>query len=215
MRSYLSSHLLFGAQMYAARAQQTEDEYTGEAFFSVEHRAVVLSAVMSAAGFLESMVNELFQDAADGHGITGKGYLAPLTPRTLELMQAFWSASGQGWERPLEKYQLLLAFGEAEQLDRGTLPFQAAALLIRLRNVIVHYKPETVWGDEVHNLEQSLRDKFAENVMLRGTNPWWPDRALGAGAAWWSYRSAKNLADETARRLGVTPNYQRQAWTWP
>jgi hypothetical protein len=97
---------------------------------------------MSAAAFLEAMVSELFQDAADDHGVAGDGYIAPLSPRSRELMREWWIASGEGFERPLDKLQLLLAFAEKEKLDKGAQPFQDAALLRALRNALIPFGPE-------------------------------------------------------------------------
>jgi len=62
----------------AARAGEIERAYGGgDPRFDIEHHGCVLSAVIDSAAFLEAMVNELYQDAADGHGFTGDGYLAP------------------------------------------------------------------------------------------------------------------------------------------
>jgi len=44
---------------------------------STEH---MLAAIAGSASFLEAAGNELFHDAADEHGLTGEGYLAPTPP---------------------------------------------------------------------------------------------------------------------------------------
>jgi hypothetical protein len=124
MRNYFSTYLLWSAQHCAGQAREIEATHTGESRFDIKHRAYVLTALISAAGFVEAMVNELFQDAHDGHGTTGDGYVAPLSPRTRELMGEWWESSGQGFENVLEKYQLLLVFSERPKLDKGEQPFQ-------------------------------------------------------------------------------------------
>jgi hypothetical protein len=65
-----------------------------------------------------------FQDAYDGHGISGDGYIAPLSPRTLDLMAGWWAESREGFERVLAKYQLLLLFAGVPQLDKGLSPIR-------------------------------------------------------------------------------------------
>jgi hypothetical protein len=45
----------------------------------------VLSAILCGAGFFEAMVNELFQDAMDGHAPEGSG-VAPLSDNSRALM---------------------------------------------------------------------------------------------------------------------------------
>src|SRR5262249_47602608 len=150
MRNYFSTHMLWGAEHYVARAKAIEDAHTGESRFDIEHRAYVVSAIVSSALFLEAMVNELFQDAYDEHGTSADGYIAPLSERTRELMREWWASTDQGFENVLEKYQLLLVFGERTKLDRGAMPYQDAKLLIRLRNLLVHYRSETVGADLQH-----------------------------------------------------------------
>jgi hypothetical protein len=46
--------------------------------------------------------------------------------------------------------------------------------------------------------------------MAGSGNPWWPDHALGYGAAVWGYESIKALADKVSEKLGIEPNYRRQ-----
>ncbi len=85
----------------------------------------------------------LFEDAADEHGLSGDGYLASLTPETHRLMADLWLATSEGTRlRPLEKYEMLLAFADVPRLDRGSQPYQDAISVIRLRNAIAHYQPE-------------------------------------------------------------------------
>ena len=50
--------------------------------------------------------------------------------------------------------------------------------------------------------------------MSGSGNAWWPHHALGAGCASWAFDAAKTTADEISSRLGVNPNYQRNAAAW-
>lgn len=215
MRNYFSTYMLWASQDFASKADAIEANHSGESRFDIEHRAYVLSAVMNAAAFLEAMVNELLQDAADDQGITGDGYVAPLSPRTRELMREWWIASGDGFERLLDKIQLLLVFAGKEKLDKGAQPFQDAALLLALRNALVHFRPESVAADGDHRFTKALRGRFADNALMSGSgNAWWPDRALGAGCATWAFHSAKAIADAISDKMGIQPNYRRHAETW-
>jgi hypothetical protein len=215
MRNYFSTHLLWASKHFSSKAAAIEADHAGESKFDIEHRAYVTSAVLNAAAFLEAFVNELFQDAADDHGIAGDGYVAPLTARTRELMREWWTASGQGFERVLDKIQLLLVFAEREKLDRGVQPFQDAALLMALRNALIHFRPESVAADVDHRFTSALRGRFADNALMAGSgNAWWPDHALGAGCALWAYTSARAMADAISTEIGIRPNFQRHDRTW-
>lgn len=215
MRNYFSTYLLWASQDFASRAVAIEAKHSGQSRFDIEHRAYVMSAVMNAATFLEAMVNELFQDAADDHGTTGDGYLAHLSPRARELMREWWIASGEGFERLLEKIQLLLVFAGQKKLDKGAQPFQDAALLLNLRNTLIHFRPESVAADVDHNFTKRLRGKFDDNALMAGSeNAWWPDHALGGGCAMWAFHSARAIADTICDRLRIQPNYHQHAMNW-
>lgn len=105
MRSYFSTYMLWAARDFGSKAAAIETAHNGESRFELEHRAYVLGAVTSAAAFLEAMINELFQDAYENHGIKDDGYIAPLSQRTHQLMAGWWAASGEGFEPVLEKYR--------------------------------------------------------------------------------------------------------------
>jgi hypothetical protein len=211
VRSYMSSWLLRSARRFVSVAEQIERDRAGVwgSPHVEEHLDHVISAVLNAATFLEAMINELFTDASAGHGLTGDGYLAPLDSRTVELMAAWWDETDQGFDRTLNKYQLLLAFAGSGTLDRGAEPYQSAKLLLELRNAVVHYRPSTVYADEEHALERKLKAKFAPNGLFGSGGPWWPNGALGAGCGAWAIESAQRLADEVSARVGIEPNYQR------
>jgi len=210
LRSYFSSHLLWTAMREAELAGRMEATHAGQSRFDVEHRGHVLSSIVASAAFLEAMVNELYQDAADDHA-PPDGYITPLSASCRRLMAELWRSTDGGMLKEIPKYEMLLAFAEAPALDRGAQPYQDASLVIRLRNAILHYRPENVSVvDEAHAMEQRLRGKFEENALMAGSgNSWWPDHALGYGAATWAHRAVKALADHVSDALGIDPNYRR------
>lgn len=211
IRSYLSGGMLRSAICFANIAQSIEDVHPGEwrSPYIEEHRDYVLSSIINSALFLEAAVNELFSDAAQEHGIQNNGFISPLTEETRALMKSWWEESGD-MHKTLVKYQMLMSFANQSKFDKSKDPYQSAALLVELRNRIVHYKPETIYGEEPHKLENKLKGRFEENALIpfKSSN-WWPDRALGAGCAKWSHESAKMFADELSSRLGIEPNYKR------
>jgi hypothetical protein len=216
-RNYFSTYQLWAAENCAARAAEIEASRSIGSPFEIEHRANVLGAITMSVGFLEAMVNEVFADAADHHGIQKDGTLAPLSERTRELMGTWWDLTGEGWERLLQKCQLLLLFADQPRLSTNAQPYQDAALLLNLRNVIVHYRPQTVSAaDAPHRLAKRLRHRFPDNPLTFPSVAWWPDHALGAGCAAWACKTARALADEVTSRLGISANYQvlQAAW-WP
>jgi hypothetical protein len=220
MRHYFSTYLLWGSEDCALRAGAIEARHssTDRSRFDIEHHALVLTAILSAANFLEAMINELYQDAHDDHGISGDGYIAPLPAETRTALAALWAGTAEGSKlSSLEKYQLLMISAGRKPLDRGAQPYQDAALVVRLRNTIAHYQPRSVGAYESSPLEDQLRGKFPENRLMAGSgNAWWPSHALGHGCATWAWKSALALADAVVDAVGVTPNYRRHrpdGWT--
>lgn len=73
----------------------------------MEHRALVIASVIEAGAFLESMINEVFKDCADGH----LSYLAPLPPDVICLLQSQWTFLGIFGRKTiptLDKYDVAL-----------------------------------------------------------------------------------------------------------
>jgi hypothetical protein len=122
-----------------------------------------------------------------------------------------WDGTDEGFKlKALEKWQFLLIFADKPRLDAGASPYQDASLLVTLRNLFAHAKPETVSAGEPNRIERMLRRKFDDNRLMAGSsNPWWPDHCLGHGCADWAISSALALADAVSGELGISPNYDR------
>ncbi|GAA1806100.1 hypothetical protein [Actinomadura chokoriensis] len=180
----------------------------------MEHYSHSVSAVLSAVTFLEALVNEVFQDAADAH----PGRLGSLDGRSQGIMKEFWDASegGSRYVGVLEKYQMALLLAGKAKFDRGSDPYQDASMLIYLRNRLVHFRPQTVTHGEEMNEEKRLRGRFVENpLMVNMGNPWFPFKCMGAGCAEWAWKSSLALADERTARLGVVPVYGTDVCSFP
>lgn len=210
MRNYFSSHLLAaGAQMVRAAGEiEGEHDTTDPARFDLEHRGHVLGALLCGVGFFEAMVNELFQDAFDGHDPEGSG-VAPLAASTRDLMAEYWRATEvRKRGRALDKYQALLRFAGQPLLKEGEQPYQNANLAVQLRNAIAHYRPEDLSADEPAMMERRLKGKFPDNRLFAASgNPWWPDHCLGVGCARWVLESVVAMADHVVDAVGAKSNY--------
>lgn len=213
MRHYLSSHLLWTAQHLSALAGTIEDAHSGASRHDPEHRSYVLSSIIAAAAFAEATINEIYQDAHDGHGRSKDGYLAPLTQRTVDALAATWEGTSEGVRLgALEKWQLLHVHADREPLDRGAQPYADAKLVLQLRNALVHYKPENASPDWEARLQTRLQGKFADNRLMAGAgNPWWPVHCIGHGCTEWAVKSMVTFTNRVAGDLGLRLNYIRIA----
>jgi hypothetical protein len=212
MRSYFSAYLLWAAERAVVDARAVEAARGAHRGFDPQQRAYVINGVLASANFLEAMVNELYQDAHDGHGTSGDGYVAPLSSEVRYRLSLLWTATDEGSKlRALEKYQLLLEATGHSRMDQGAQPYQDAALVVRLRNAIAHYQPESLAVDTPAQLEKALRGKFDPNPLMAGSagNPWWPDHCFGSGCAAWASRAVTTFADVVCATVGIEPNYAR------
>jgi hypothetical protein len=123
-------------------------------------------------------------------------------------MAIFWDHGGD-WRAPLDKYEALLEFAGRPSIDRSRQPYQDAAFLVKLRNLIVHFRPETSWiSEDPHKLEKWLKGKFPDNQLAAGTgNSWWPDYCLGHGCSEWAHKAARAFVDHVVNEIGILPNY--------
>jgi hypothetical protein len=151
----------------------------------------------------------VYKDCYDNH----LGYIDPLTDSTRCTISNFWEMTEQGnktYVSILDKYQLVLISSGSRPLARGQALYQDADTLIRVRNELMHYKPESLGGDNLHKLEARLRGKFSENKLMEGSgNPFFPDKALGKGCTDWVIASVKRFADNFFTTLGIAPNYRQ------
>lgn len=209
MRVYFSSYHLWAAQRFAQRAADIERAHGAKPRFDIEHRAYVTSAILSAVAFLEAAINELFKDVVDGH----ESYISPVDQDSRKLIRVFWELTEERNRSPfsiLDKYQIVLTLCRRDQFQADGQPYQDADLTIKLRNELMHYKPETYGGETQHKFFKQLPGKFSENPLMAGSgNPYFPDKCLGSPCANWAVQATKALADEFFQRLGISPNYQR------
>jgi hypothetical protein len=208
IRHHYSSRLLWTAQHHAELSGQIERKVAGKAPFSSEHTGYVLSSIIASVAFLEAMINELFQDAADGHA-PPDGFITPLTEECRRTMAEVWAITRGGRVRALEKFDSLLRSAGSPLLDRESDMVKDAEAAIDLRNRLIHFRPEDRSVDDAHAMER-IRGKFTDNALMAGSgNAWWPDHALGYGAAVWAHRSVKALADHVSDAIGIEPNYRK------
>ncbi len=208
-RVYYSSYHLWAAKHLCELAKAAEEAVGDRPRFDIEHRAYVTNSIFSAVAFLEAAINELYQDAADDH----ESYIYALDPDSKRLMSDFWQFT-EGQNRTflgmIQKYQLALTFLRKPLFEKGQSPYQDASLVVKVRNELVHYRPELLGGEAEHKLARQLRDKFRINkLMAESGNPWFPDKCLGYGCAQWAVESITTFADEFFARISVTPHYQR------
>ena len=209
MRVYFSRYHIWAASYFARTSSDIEKGRASG--FHLDHRAYVTGTIVESVSFLEAAINELFTDAAEDYRTPE--WTGALPSDAMKQLGSMWEFVGR---KPiLDKYQMALTLAGKETYDRSAAPYEDVALLNRLRNSLVHFKPESRTAGlpsdaiESHPVEKGLRGKFPPNQLMEGTgNPYFPDKCLGHGAARWAVESSLKFADDFfLSRLEVKPNY--------
>lgn len=168
----------------------------------------VMGTVFLAVATMESYINEIFSDADDG----GFNPLHWLHPMQIDLLARMWRRGIPRTARfpILEKYQIALELLGYPTFDEGKNPYQDAQLVIKLRNSLVHYEPETLTlrlpeetNHDLHDLEKRLHNKFTSPPPREGiSSTWWPYQCLCAGCAKWAATTAISLITSMIERTG-------------
>ncbi|PKG33397.1 MAG: hypothetical protein CW742_03175 [Methanoregula sp.] len=181
----------------------------------LRHEAFVLNAILSAVAFLESTINELHADAADGAYF----YSDEQHDAVLKTIADGWKNEKNFDRAPLiTRYQKILAIARTAPFDDDDAAFSNVRQLIEIRNHLMHYKREwIVIGEGKHpgNAETTserfgriLAKKFAINPFAAKNQPFFPDKCLGHGCAEWAIVNSVIFTDAFFRKLGLPAPYE-------
>jgi hypothetical protein len=75
----------------------------------------------------------------------------------------------------------------------------------------VHYRPQNFSHDEPDRRAriEDARSRITENALMAGSNnPWFADRALGAGCARWAVQTMRAFVDEFVSAVACRADYR-------
>lgn len=201
IKTNLSGYFASSAALFSRRAHAIEAVAPSEVNETVrmEHRSYSIGSVIAAACYLEAAINELYLEAIDRNQNT----FPKERLRIAELMGHVWNDVEK--MKVLPKYQLALSLAGARPFPKGQDPYQSVHALIRLRNALVHYKPE--WDTELEEhrkLESMLASRFKESGLSNSGQAFFPHRCLGHGCAAWATKTAVGFYQEFMGRLGLS-----------
>lgn len=211
VRDYMASQHLWTARREAWLCRAREEQLLNDGKLDRRHRSHAISAVLSAVAFLEAFINATWQDAADIEPGQETAYTTGISPEGLATMRELWNGTDQA-ERMLSvlsKFQVALVCAGHDRMDEGAEPFQSADLLVELRNVLVHFKPQWHWSDGDLRFVKRLRNIVRperENRQPIG-HPWFPNKALGAGCAEWACTASVEFARAWHDRIGLSSDF--------
>ncbi len=183
-RTGLALHHLLAAGRCAAQVSVLENQNVGKSLgpFWDDIFQNSLCVVTLSVAALECYANELWFEQA------------PVRPDVNETAAEQLSVLVDR-ESVLKKYSLALALRTGRKMEFGCEPVQNADTLIKLRNGVVHFRPE--WFDaqvEHDRLSKRLDGKVASSQFLPN-EPIFPRAWATGDFASWAIRSTVNFLD--------------------
>lgn len=110
----------------------------------------------------------------------------------------------------LEKYQSVLSFRGVAEYAAGEPPYQDVDALIKLRNALVHFKPE--WHDEqeLHRkIEGRLKGRFEINPAIGENGVFFPQQCMSYGCTKWAVNVALEFMHDFSERSGLPYRFEK------
>jgi hypothetical protein len=209
-------------ERYKSERKRNEETLRGQIFnkYHNRHRAFVTSSIICSAAFLEAFINEVFLEM---RCLPNGEQAAQIEDTIKDKLISFCEKEDNrstGWEyqKIIDKYSSALEIIIGTKLNKGGRSAQDVKILLKLRNELVHYKPQKIqehsskkkrdgtkkqYSFDFDELERQKR--FSDNVLFEGGNNYFPDRCLGSGCAFWVADSALKFVDEFYLKLGIIP----------
>lgn len=192
VRTGLALHHLMAACRYASNVARVEREHAGQCFgeFWNEIFQDSLGVVILTVASLESYANEVWFEHAilrEKLNETASVHLARLVDK----------------ESIIGKFSIATAICCGGELNLGALPAQNADILIRVRNEVVHFRPEWFSKQDRHDkLSKRLQGKFRPSPFLLN-EPIFPRAWASADFVGWALRSAIGFLDHFYAEVGM------------
>jgi hypothetical protein len=232
---------LWNARHMAALCRKVEDELIaqGKGNINYEVRGLAMMAVASAAGFAESLINEIFLAATDTR-LVEPAAIAGIPPAAVEMMRVRWNPPASSVRRvrfracprlrrcrqkvqqvslkrapALDKYQFALqAVEKSTAMPKGTQVCQRVQAVFDLRHALLHYWPG--WDSERQGEITSRFNQVPRSKQLLA-DAGFPNQILNADSASWVCDVCVAFVDEWSGHMTLTnpPDTRFQRGDWP
>jgi len=193
-RTNLALHHLLAAGRYAAQIAIVEQENKGQPLgpFWDEILQNSLGVVTLSVAALECYANELWFEHAPARPEMNEAAAEKIS----ELIDR---------ESVITKYSLALSLYTGKSLELGCEPVQNVDALIKLRNGVVHFRPEWFGSQAKHEkLSKQLGGRFVPSQFFPN-EPLFPRAWATGDFAYWAIRSTVNFLDYYYSEAGL-PN---------
>lgn len=214
----LSIQHLWNARHAAAQSRNREATLIAAGNHNIDHelRGLAMTAVVSAAGFVESFINGIFLAISEPQPIQS---VEGIAPGAVTAMKDLWNATPpkrrlwSRWRRArphprferapvLDKYQAALdAVGKPQAMPKGDAICQRVQTVVHLRHALLHFKPE--WQGSARHHFQSRLNQLPSNPQLT-SGPWFPNQLLSADCSEWCCTVCVAFVDAWSGHMGLT-----------
>jgi hypothetical protein len=200
IRYVFTTQYLCASAIFARRCKEIENTYQSNpnGNVEVEHRGLVTAAIMQSVAAVEAESAELTMHGPGSH--LGSDKLDKNARDILLPLAEFIDD-----QEALSRFEIILHILGKRPMLKGGQPWQDMAILIRLRNELVHYKSK--WG------EQMSREKFIGKTLtglgfapppfIHPGSQFFPHRLLGAACAGWAVRTAVAFVNAFYERMEI------------
>jgi hypothetical protein len=196
-RSNFAVQHLMAAARFSKMCGEIEIQNKGQPlgpFFDVQI-GYVSATVLLATASLEAYINEVWADGENSFPELKDG----IRLNFLELIE----------DKPiLEKFQRTLLLKGVAPFPEGEQPYKDAQALIRLRNALVHFKPE--WHDEQEQhkkIEKQLKGKFEINPFIGENGVFFPQQCMSYGCTKWAVLTVLSFVSDFCNRTPLENKY--------
>jgi len=199
VRVNLSVPHLLSAAALCRKVGELESSNQGKIFGEFWHEilANASGALFTAVAALESYANELFIDHEKN-----------FPELKVEVIAKLWELYEQ--KSILDKFELALLIKSAEDFDRGSSPYQDVSTIFRLRNGLIHFKPEWFSAQEEHTkLSNLLVYRASLCPFFPESEPLFPRGWTSHATVKWIVRSSLDFILEFEQRSNIEPRMEK------
>jgi hypothetical protein len=199
VRYCFAAQFLCASAIFARRCAEVErghPDHPDEAL-RTEHRGLVTAAVMQCAAAVEAESAELTLHGPGNHLGSDR-----LDRKAHEFLRPLADVIDD--QDALTRFEVILHVLGKPPLTEGEQPWQDMALLVRLRNELVHYKSR--WGRQMEGqkLYKSLQHlRLPKPPFVAANANFFPHQLLGAACAAWAVRTAVTCLNDFYARMGI------------
>lgn len=195
--SSLSITHFLSAASFSRKVGQLESDHVGEVFgdFFEEIHSYSIATIFSLVAALEAYANELF--------VLYKDVIFPDLRN--DVVAKLWELYEK--KPTVEKYDLALFLANKSPLGKGGRPYQDIDALIKLRNGLVHYRPE--WSDEQvehRKISAAISGKAIGSSFYSAETPLFPRAWSSHGTVLWALNSSIEFVEKFESQMGIASN---------